>query len=224
LQFCDKNGSIIGTVFNTYATDKRNTVGFSVNKANSASDTAVASIVIHYAASDNPYAETSAYFRPSSDNSLNLGDSSYRWKQLYAGTTTIATSDERVKQGIEPLPDDVLDAWGEVEFYRYKLNDAVEEKGFADARYHTGMVAQRIERIFAEHGLNAFDYGLLCYDEWEAEPEEKDESGEIIRPARAAGNRYSLRYEECLCMEAAYQRRRADRMEARLAVIEAKLK
>jgi hypothetical protein len=160
---------------------------------------------------------------PFGDNTHNLGISSRRWKQLYAGTTTIATSDERVKQGIEPLPDDVLDAWGEVEFYRYKFNDAVEEKGFANARYHTGMVAQRIRDVFAEHGLNAFEYGLLCYDEWEAEPEEKNENGKIIQPAQAAGNRYSLRYEECLCMEAAYQRRRADRIEARLAVLEARL-
>ncbi len=170
----------------------------------------------------NPLSGT-ASFRPTNDNSYNLGESGKRWKQLYAGTTTIATSDERVKQGIEPLPDDVLDAWGEVEFYRYKLNDAVEEKGFADARYHTGMVAQRIRDVFAAHGLNAFEYGLLCYDEWEAEPEEKDESGKIIRPAQEAGNRYSLRYEECLCMEAAYQRRRADRIEKRLAALEARL-
>ena len=85
------------------------------------------------------------------------------------------------------------------------------------------MVAQRIRDDFAAHGLNAFDYGLLCYDEWEAVDEEKNESGEIVRPARAAGNRYSLRYEECLCMEAAYQRRRADRIEKRLAALEARL-
>jgi hypothetical protein len=151
-----------------------------------------------------------------------LGYTNYRWKQLYAGTTTISTSDERLKQGIETIPDAVLDAWGEVDFYRYKFNDSVAEKGFNNARYHTGMIAQRIERIFAEHGLNAFDYGLLCFDEWQAEPEVRDEENEIIRPAQEAGNRYSLRYEECLCMEAAYQRRRADRIEARLAALEAR--
>lgn len=157
---------------------------------------------------------------PISDNTYTLGNASYRWKQLFAGTTTISTSDERLKQGIESVPDAVLDAWGEVEFYRYKFNDSVAEKGFAAARYHTGMVAQRIANVFTAHGLNAADYGLLCFDEWEAEPAELDEDGQIVTPAKAAGNRYSLRYEECLCMEAAYQRRRADRMETRLAALE----
>lgn len=160
-------------------------------------------------------------FLPISDNTYTLGNASYRWKQLFAGTTTISTSDERLKQGIESVPDAVLDAWGEVEFYRYKFNESVEEKGEA-ARYHLGMIAQRIMQVFGEHGLNARDYGLLCYDEWQAEPAEIDEDGQIVTPAREAGNRYSLRYEECLCMEAAYQRRRADRIEARLAALEAR--
>lgn len=55
LQFCDKNGSIIGTVFNTYATDKRNTVGFAVNKVNSASDTDRAFLFAVYPPSGSPY-------------------------------------------------------------------------------------------------------------------------------------------------------------------------
>ena len=187
------------------------------------SGSTAAKFSVYYPTSGSAYVETTAYLRPSSDNSLNLGYTNYRWKQLYAGTTTISTSDERLKQGIESVPDAVLDAWGEVEFYRYKFNDSVAEKGFDNARYHTGMVAQRIENTFRAHGLNAFDYGLLCFDEWAAEPEVRDEENEIIKPAVAAGNRYSLRYEECLCMEAAYQRRRADRIEARLAALEARL-
>ena len=162
-------------------------------------------------------------FRPYTDNTPTLGDANYRWKQLYAGTTTISTSDERNKQGIESVPDAVLDAWGEVEFYRYKFNDAVAEKGFAAARYHTGVVAQRIISVFTAHGLNAADYGLLCYDEWEAEAAEYDDDGNEVKPAIEAGNRYAVRYEECLCMEAAYQRRRADRIEARLRIIQEKL-
>lgn len=175
---------------------------------------------LKYASTGNAYGLAPDWL-PISDNTYTLGNASYRWKQLFAGTTTISTSDERLKQGIESVPDAVLDAWGEVEFYRYKFNDSVAEKGFAAARYHTGMVAQRIASVFTAHGLNAADYGLLCFDEWEAEPAELDEDGQIVTPAKAAGNRYSLRYEECLCMEAAYQRRRADRIEARLAALEA---
>lgn len=39
----------------------------------------------------------------------------------------------------------------------------------------------------------------------------------------AAGDRYGIRYSEALCLEAAYQRRRAERMEQRIANIEALL-
>ena len=224
--YVDQNQKLLAAVIPYYMTSKETQLELRCYSAQAASDTSFENVILY--GGTGGQGGVGSLSVPSTwpngtDNTKDLGKSWARWKQLYAGTTSINTSDERVKQGIEPLPDDVLDAWGDVEFYRYKFNDAVEEKGFAKARYHTGMVAQRIERVFAEHGLNAFDYGLLCYDEWEAVEEEKSESGEIVRPARAAGNRYSLRYEECLCMEAAYQRRRADRIEARLAALEARL-
>lgn len=157
------------------------------------------------------------------DNVVNLGKAEYRWKQLYAGTTTIATSDERLKDNITTIPDAILDAWGEVGWYQYQFKDSIEEKGETKARIHTGTIAQRIKDIFDSHGLDAFRYGLLCYDEWDAEEEQKDEDGNITQEAREAGNRYSLRYEEALCMEAAYQRRRANRLEERIEALERKM-
>ena len=166
---------------------------------------------------------TGVRFLPSVDNYIDLGIGSLRWKQLYAGTTTISTSDERMKDNIVAIPDEVLDAWGEVNWYQYQFKDSIEEKGETKARIHTGAIAQRIESIFESHGLDANKYGLLCYDEWKSEPAERDEQGNIVQPARPAGNRYSLRYEEALCMEAAYQRRRADRLEERIARLEALL-
>ena len=167
------------------------------------------------------YSFSNNYFRVYTDNTVNLGASSYRWKQLYAGTTTISTSDERLKENITPIDDDVLDAWGEVGWYQYQFKESVAEKGETKARLHTGAIAQRIESVFTAHGLDANRYGLLCYDEWNATPAERDEQGNITEPAKPAGNRYSLRYEEALCMEAAYQRRRADRLEERIARLEA---
>lgn len=127
---------------------------------------------------------------------------SRRIKQLYAATSTISTSDERFKIDIAELEDEVLDPWA---------------------------------------------FGLLCHDAWEAEHEavheqveariakiEQGEDGnevEVVevfmedratgeqRLVHAAGDRFSIRYEEALAMEAAYQRRRAERIEARLAAI-----
>lgn len=221
--FCkDSAGAIMARFRQRYSANKTNHVDIMSYKAGAATDSGSISLDLAYPATGDGYFTSNVMFYPSADNSLNLGISSFRWKQLYAGTTTISTSDERLKQDIEPIPDTVLDAWKDVEFYRYKYIDSVEKKGI-NARHHTGLVAQRIERVFAAHGLNAFDYGLLCYDEWEAKEAEYDENGEIVTPAQAAGNRYSLRYEECLCLEAACQRRRADRIEARLAALEARV-
>ena len=154
---------------------------------------------------------TTATFAPNVTNVLTLGASGKVWKQLFAGTTTISTSDERKKQQINDIPDAVLDAWGEVNFKQFKFNDAVEEKGDS-ARLHIGMIAQEIDRVFKKHNLNAADYGLFCYDEWDIHEDPKDENSPVIRTE----NGYALRYEEVLCLEAAYQRRRMDRIEARL--------
>ena len=160
------------------------------------------------------------YFSSMIDNTILLGASNRRWKQLYAATTTIATSDERLKDNITDVPTEVLDAWGEVGWVQFQFKDSLAEKG-ETARIHTGAIAQRIKAVFESHNIDPFRYGLLCYDEWESSPAEREEDGSLIRPAQPAGNRYSLRYEEALCMEAAYQRRRADRLEERIARLEA---
>ena len=163
---------------------------------------------------------TIAYFAPTGSDNTDLGIADLRWKEVFATTGTINTSDERLKGNITAIPDDVLDAWGEVGWYQYQFKDAIAEKG-ESARLHTGAIAQRINSVFESHGLDASRYGLLCYDEWDADSAVRDEQGNITTPARQAGNMYSLRYEEALCMEAAYQRRRADRLEERIARLEA---
>lgn len=101
--------------------------------------------------------------RPSQDNVFSNGAASFRWSVVFAGTGTINTSDERDKQDVEPIPDAWLDAWGSVEWVRYKWKDAVSDKGDA-ARWHTGLIAQAVEKAFADKGLDAFEIGLLCRD------------------------------------------------------------
>ena len=212
LQAWDSNGAFVGGLYFSIATNNSSRVGLSVNWHSSTRMVYVES-----------FTENEVYFYANNDNITNLGKASARWKQLFAGTTTISTSDERLKDNITNIPDEVLDAWGEVGWYQYQFKDSIAEKGETKARIHTGAIAQRIESVFTAHGIDANKYGLLCYDEWKSEPAERDEDGNIIQEARPAGNRYSLRYEEALCMEAAYQRRRADRLEQRLNDIEHRL-
>lgn len=179
---------------------------------------------------------------PKTDGDLNLGLGSNRWDTIYASTGSINTSDNREKQAIQPYPDEVLDAWGEVEFRQFVFTDAVVKKGANSARLHSGIIAQQVVSAFSARGLDATRYGLLCFDKWEDEyenvvvvdsPATFDADGNEVTTARThtekklvtkAGERYGIRYSEALCMEAAYQRRRADKLEQRIAAIEEKLK
>ena len=163
--------------------------------------------------------ESGSAVHPTADNKTQLGTASNRWTTVYAKSSSINTSDERLKQDIEEIPDEVLEAWSNVNFIQYRFIDSYEEKNEA-ARIHTGCIAQDIDKVFKDANLSADRYGLFCYDEWNAEEEIKDENGEVLKPAREAGNAYSLRYEEALCMEAACNRKRVKKLEDRIARLE----
>lgn len=141
----------------------------------------------------------STAFRAVSDGVPNLGGASNRWNTVYAVTGAINTSDEREKQDIAELDaaeKRVATALKSL-VKKFRFKDAVAAKGDA-ARTHVGVIAQDVKAAFQAEGLDSMRYGILCYDEWEAEPEVKDEGGNILAPARVAGNRYGIRYEELL--------------------------
>lgn len=140
----------------------------------------------------------------STDNTATLGGPSKRWSQVYAGAGTISTSDRNTKTEIGSIPDEVLNAWEEVSYFRFKFKDAVTQKG-TQARFHIGLIAQEIEEAFIRHNLDAFEYGILCYDEW---AETVDEEGNKV----PGGTRYSIRSDECLMLEAALMRRKLEQL------------
>lgn len=127
------------------------------------------------------------FFKPSADNVTAMGGPVNRWTVVYAATGSINTSDERQKQQVKPIDSAAIRAWAKVEYCQYKFNDAVEKKG-EGARWHFGLIAQRVKEAFESEGLDPFAYGVLCYDEWDG------------------GNRYGVRYEEALALECAYLR------------------
>lgn len=155
---------------------------------------------------------------PSTDNAVNLGAPSLRWSTIYAGTATINTSDERLKQQWRSQSDAEKAAALEIKanIGLFKFNDAVDLKGDG-ARWHVGVKAQQVISILEAHDLNPFDYGFVCYDQWDEQAEvveqheaipqvvddfgtlvqaEKEAWTEIIQEYRAAGNRYGIRYDE----------------------------
>ncbi|MCK0533395.1 tail fiber domain-containing protein [Sphingobium agri] len=114
--------------------------------------------------------ESGGHTRPGGDNLYALGGPSFRWTGVHAATGSINTSDELAKREIGSIPEEWLDAWGAVDWVRYKFRDAVEAKGDG-ARWHVGLIAQRVRDAFAEAGLDALAIGLLCYDKWEEQRE-----------------------------------------------------
>ena len=182
---------------------------------------------VNFDTNDGP---TNWFFRgftmPKVDDVFNLGNAGNRWAQVWAGNGTIQTSDGREKQQVSPIDDAVLRAWAKVEYCQFKFNSSVEKKGNDNARIHIGLIAQRVKEAFESEGLDAFKYGLLCYDEFEAQYEDVFADVEVEYPLengdvkveierrptgekrliRAAGNRYGLRYEQALALECAYLR------------------
>lgn len=162
---------------------------------------------------------------PSHTNKASLGKANKLWTNVYAATAAINTSDRRLKQDITSIPDEVISAWRDVPLIQYRWIDAVREKSVG-ARYHTGLIAQSISEAFAAHGLDAQDYGLICYDQWpevQASPPVLDENGMVLEPGveyQSAGERWGIRAEECLFIEAESNRRQVAELLARIEKLE----
>jgi len=117
------------------------------------------------------------------DNQSYCGLSTLRMAGGYTATNFITTSDEREKTvregGVDPA---VMRATAKINFHQYQRNDSIEIKADG-ARWHFGVLAQQVKEAFESEGLNAFDYGLLCYDKWDDQFEQvqtnKDEIIEI---------------------------------------------
>ena len=143
--------------------------------------------------------ESAAAFIPFPDNSISLGTSGYRWTTVFATTGTINTSDVREKQDIAEIDEAerrvAAALKGLVKKFRWK--DAVQAKGDG-ARIHVGVIAQEVMAAFEAEALDPMCYAIVCYDEWDAMPEELGDNGEILRAARPAGNRYGIRYDQLL--------------------------
>ena len=156
------------------------------------------------------------YIGPQDDNVVTGATSARRYKEVFSANGVTTTSDGTQKTPPVSIDGKALDAWGDVSLIAFKWLDAVASKG-SSARTHFGVIAQQVRDAFLSHGLDGTKYGLLCYDEWK---EERDEDGNVVINA---GSRWGIRSDQCLFLEAAYQRRENERMKSRLDAIENKL-
>lgn len=162
---------------------------------------------------------------PRTDNAYSLGIAGYRVSVVYAGSGTINTSDARLKTEVREFTGDEIAAAqalaNEIGFYKWK--ESVGEKG-EDAREHCGMTVQRAIEIMESYNLKPFEYGFICYDEWEESTvvNEYDENDQPIETIIPAGNRYSFRIDQLNLFISRGLKARMDSLEERLNALESK--
>lgn len=168
------------------------------------------------------------YFTPGVANTTQCGTSTRPWSGGFTQAAFTVTSDEHYKQDIQAILNDneemnsVLDAWAEVNFTSFRYIDRVELKG-VDARWHFGVIAQRVVEAFERHGLDWTKYAFICFDKWDYQPAKYDEkTGELMHEEVQAGEKFGIRYEQALVLESALMRRTYQRLEERLKLLESK--
>ena len=98
---------------------------------------------------------------------VDLGDSTVKFRNIYATNGTIQTSDQNEKQQIASLTDAEITAAKAISklFKTFKFNDSVEAKG-DNARIHAGIIAQEVRTAIESEGLDATKYAFFCSDTW----------------------------------------------------------
>lgn len=153
---------------------------------------------------------------PATNNTHTLGNSSNKWKQLYANTSVISTSDRNLKKDIKNLDD----KW--IEFFMLLQPKSYMFKDGESGRTHVGFISQDVEEALETCGLTALDFAGFCKDQkierkkeieivthpainenGESEWNEKKETEKIQPVFDKDGNPayiYSLRYEEFIAL------------------------
>jgi len=162
--------------------------------------------------------DSSGNFYAVTDNAYSMGKAGNRISVVYAATSTISTSDERLKVWIGRASEDratkdrriaraILDELG-----WYQFTDAVTEKGRDGARWHFGARAQRIWQIVADEGLapplvdvdgtllpditwtGPVSPAWLCFDGWNEQIEVREDGDATV--VREAGHLFGFRVDE----------------------------
>lgn len=141
---------------------------------------------------------------PSTCNTKSLGSTALRWSALWvSGGSYTTVSDRNLKTDIAPISEQEKAVALELQknLKRFKFKDAVAEKGFDEARYHLGCIAQEVEQIFRDKGLDPFKYGMIGFDAWYEGINPETQELEITYVPTSGYTKkelYSIRYGELL--------------------------
>lgn len=163
------------------------------------------------------YLSASALY-PGTNGAFTLGTSSLRWGQIYSTASSISTSDRNQKHDEVELDEERAAAliMG-ARPVTYKYNDGTS------GRTHWGLIAQDIETLLTEIGIDAEDFAGFV----KSPKEQADErTGELSPVLDKDGNpiyEYGLRYEEFvapLIKTVQTQQRKIDSLEERIQKLE----
>lgn len=148
------------------------------------------------------YNSNSTFF-PCKDNWMILGESNVRWKQVYAVTSAISTSDRREKKNISYIGSDSDFEDTKIskeKFIRFMMGirSTIFKRIDGDSnRPHHGIIAQDFEELLQELEI---DHAAFIKSPETEKVEEKDEEGNVIniceRVKENCDYRYGMRYEE----------------------------
>lgn len=143
-------------------------------------------------------------FAPVQDNVMSVGVPSARASIGYFAQGVQTTSDARLKSEVRPMTPQELSAASAIS----KTIGIFTWLSDESDRLHCGTTVQTVIKCMQDAGLNAFDYGFVCHDEWDDEYIEVTEfvddgdgnvseipTGQKI-VAKPAGDVYTLRDHE----------------------------
>ncbi len=108
-----------------------------------------------YVCEDDTYMSVSKGIMPYEKSKLTLGAPNHSWKEIYADTATINTSDEREKNSITEIPQKYSDLLYKLTPVIYKLNNGTSD------RYHVGFGAQSVEKAMQECDISSQEFAGL---------------------------------------------------------------
>lgn len=171
----------------------------------------------------NTFTVTPTAITPGTDGGSTNGTASLRWGTIFSTSATISTSDANKKNVIGSVDDALMRIGSKLAFKLFTYKDSKNEI----PRKHAGLIAQEVISLFESEGLDAFEYGAVCYDSWEDayrdvyESRILEDGSEVLTKVGEeryieAGELYSLRYEELYAMALSSIINRLELLEAKL--------
>lgn len=130
-------------------------------------------------------------------DTLDLGRANAKWKNIYASTSAITTSDKNMKKEISTIDEKY------VKFFMKLIPVSFMFKNSTSGRTHIGFISQDVESAMIECGLSDFEFAGFCKDQ--KVKYTLDRNGNEINELEFDENDkpiyiYSLRYEEFIAL------------------------